>query len=145
MSIEQRWTRSDTIDVAFLRRSSNHGDTWTQPEELRTGERTTAGMIRRHPRAGFLDPLTGRYLESWTAGILPTDDPLEGMRHWNIFYRTGGVERQIIHTGAEFNTTHALPKVFTGKRHAFHSDRNARRPNPDPYTSDALGAGRKII
>lgn len=113
-SIEQHWTRSDTIDVACIRRSRDHGATWTQPEEMRTGEHTAAGMLRRHPRAGFIDPPTGRYIEFWTEGVLPTDDPLEGMRRWNIFYRMGGVKQQIIHTGAEFNATHPLPGVFTG-------------------------------
>ncbi len=114
-SIEQHWTRSDTIDVAYVRHSRDHGVTWTGPEEMRTGERTAAGMLRRHPRAGFIDPATRRYIEFWTEGVLPTDDPLEGMRRWNIFYRTGGVEQQIIHTGAEFNATHPLPGIFSGK------------------------------
>ena len=115
MSIEQQWTRSDTIDIAYLRRSRNHGATWTEPEEMRTGERTPAGMLRRHPRAGYIDPPSGRYIEFWTEGVLPTDDPLEGMRRWQIFYRTGGVTRQIIHTGDEFKAAHPLPGVFTGK------------------------------
>src|ERR1019366_974994 len=83
LSIEQRWTRSDTIDVAYLRRSRDYGVTWTTPEEVRTGERRPEGMLRRHPRAGFVDPHTGRYVEFWTEGVLPSDDPLEGMRNWN--------------------------------------------------------------
>ena len=40
ISLEQRWTRSDTIDVAYQRLSSDHGRTWTVPKEIRTGERT---------------------------------------------------------------------------------------------------------
>src|SRR4051794_10873986 len=46
MSIEQHWTRSDTIDIAYIRRSHDHGVTWTNPEEFRTGERTGEGMLR---------------------------------------------------------------------------------------------------
>lgn len=113
-SIEQHWTRSDTIDIAYLRRSRDHGTTWSAPEEMRTGERTADGMLRRHPHAGYIDP-AGRYIEFWTQGVLPTDDPLEGMRRWQIFYRTGGVTRQIIHAGKEFDAGHSLPGVFTGK------------------------------
>ncbi|MEO8126855.1 MAG: hypothetical protein ABI822_07160, partial [Bryobacteraceae bacterium] len=73
-SIEQHWTRSDTIDIAYLRRSRDHGTTWSAPEEMRTGERTADGMLRRHPHAGYIDP-AGRYIEFWTQGVLPTDDP----------------------------------------------------------------------
>src|SRR5438445_3366534 len=51
-SLEQHWTRSDTIDIAYLRHSRDYGATWSNPEEMRTGERVADGMLRRHPRAG---------------------------------------------------------------------------------------------
>src|SRR3954454_25277313 len=60
-TIEQHWTRSDTIDIAYLHHSHDNVLTWTKPEELRTGERTAEGMLRRHPRACFVDPHTKRY------------------------------------------------------------------------------------
>ena len=34
MSIEQRWSRSDTIDVAYFRRSRDYGQTWSAPLEV---------------------------------------------------------------------------------------------------------------
>jgi hypothetical protein len=115
-SIEQRWSRSDTIDVAYIRHSKDNGKTWTAPEELRTGEKRPEGMWRRHPRAGFVDRGTGRYVEFWVEGVLPTDDPLEGMRQWNLFYSVnGGPAKQIIHKGAEYNARHGLPGIYTGK------------------------------
>ncbi|MCC6291571.1 MAG: exo-alpha-sialidase [Bryobacterales bacterium] len=122
LSIEQRWTRSDTVDAAFYRRSSDNGRTWSAPEPRVTGEKTPRGMLRRHPRAGFADPHTGRFLDFWTEGVLPNDDPLEGLRQWNIFYRisrdggrTFGPPVQVIHTGGEFNATHPMPGVHTGR------------------------------
>jgi len=116
VSVEQRWSRSDTIDVAFLRRSTDNGRTWSDPSKLVTGEKSASGMRRVHPRTGFADPRTGRYVEFWTEGVLPTDDPLEGLRQWNIFYRVSdGPVRQVIHEGREFSATHALPGVWTGK------------------------------
>ena len=122
VSLEQRWTRSDTVDVAFLRRSRDHGRTWSPPEEMRTGERRPEGMWRRHPRAGFVDP-GGAYLEFWTEGVLPSDDPLEGLRQWNIFYRVNfGPARQVIHSGPEFDAHHPLPDVWTGKNCAMLGD-----------------------
>ena len=121
ISIEERWSRSDTVDVAFLRHSRDYGRTWTPPEEVATGIRQPSGMLRRHPRCGFVDR-SGRYVEFWNQGVLPHDDPLEGMRQWNIFYRasddggrTFGETRQIIQSGDEFNAGHPLPGVWTGK------------------------------
>jgi len=119
-SIEQRWSRSDTIDIAYIRQSKDHGKSWSEPVEMRTGERRPEGMLRRHPRGGFVDRKTRRYIEFWTEGVLPSDDPLEGMRNWNIYYRIwrgdkAGPVQQVIHTGAEYNARHALPGVWTGK------------------------------
>src|SRR5262249_28578000 len=61
------------------------------------------------------DPKTGQFIEFWIEGILPHDDPLEGMRQWNVYYKLGGVTQQVIHEGAEFDARHALPGVYTGK------------------------------
>jgi hypothetical protein len=76
-------------------------------------------MWRRHPRCGFIDPQSGRYLELWTEGVLPSDDPLEGLRQWNIYCRVSrdggrsfGPVRPIVHEG-EFNRGHPLPGVWT--------------------------------
>ncbi len=121
ISIEERWTRSDTVDVAYIRRSQDYGRTWIAASEMRTGKPTREGMVRRHPRSGFIDP-RGRYVEFWLEGTLPSDDPLEGLRNWNIFYRVSrdggrsfGPQRQIIHKGVEFTARHPLPGVWSGK------------------------------
>lgn len=120
-SIEQRISRSDTIDVAYVRRSHDFGATWSAPVEMRTGERRPNGMWRRHPRCGFIGP-EGQYIEFWNEGLLPSDDPLEGLRQWNIYFRvsrdggrTFGPSRQIIHSGDGFDPGHPLPGVWTGK------------------------------
>jgi hypothetical protein len=117
MSIEHRFSRSDTVDVSYYRYSNDFGDTWGPPHERSTGERRPEGMLRRHPRCCFLDRKSGRFLEFWVEGILPHDDPLEGMRQWNVFYRSqpGGTPHQIIQEGAEFDARHPLPSVYTGK------------------------------
>lgn len=120
-SIEERWSRSDTVDFAFIRRSQDYGRTWTAPVARPTGERRSDGTLRRQPRCGFVDR-HGRYLEFWCEGVLPSDDPLEGLRQWNIYFRVsrdGGrtfdAPVQVIHAGAEFNSGHPLPGVWTGK------------------------------
>jgi len=86
MSVETRWTRSDTIDIAYLRRSSDNGKTWSAPTPRTTGEKRPNGMLRRHNRPGWADPKTKRLLTFWLEGILPSDDPLEGAKAWDIYY-----------------------------------------------------------
>ncbi len=131
VSIEQRWSRSDTIDVAYLRRSSDYGRTWSAPEERKTGERVSGGMLRRHPRAGWVEPRTGRYIEFYNEGILPTDDPLEGMRQWKLLYRVSndgvkfGPVENVIHEGGEYSAEHPLPGVHIGKNCAALGDQSS--------------------
>ncbi|MBI5280288.1 MAG: exo-alpha-sialidase [Candidatus Solibacter usitatus] len=86
MSMESRWSRSDTIDVAFLRYSGDYGRTWSKPEKMITGEKRPNGMWRKHARIGWVDPHTGRFIQFWLEGLLPTDDPLEGLREWRIHW-----------------------------------------------------------
>src|SRR4051794_6746546 len=116
ISVEERWSRSDTVDIAYVRRSTDHGNTWSAPTDMRTGDRRPEGMLRRHPHAGFVDR-QGRYIELSTEGILPSDDPLEGLRQWNIYYRTSndGPKTQIVQQGGEFNSSHPLPGIWTGR------------------------------
>src|SRR5947207_13599716 len=85
VSIEHRFSRSDTVDAAYYRYSKDYGRTWGPPTERITGEKREEGMLRRHPRTSIVDPKTGRLIEFWIEGILPTDNPLEGMQQWNIY------------------------------------------------------------
>ncbi len=123
LSIEQRWSRSDTVDIAYYRQSSDNGRSWSAPVEMRTGEKRPGGTWRKHPRGGWVDPATGRFLEFWAEGTLLNDDPLEGLRQWRIFYTiSGGRPQQLIHKGKEFNENHPLPGVWTGKNCAVLGD-----------------------
>src|SRR5256885_1452902 len=46
ISIEERWSRSDTVDSALIRRSHDYGRTWTAPVARATGERRSEGTLR---------------------------------------------------------------------------------------------------
>ncbi len=117
VSIEQRWSRSDTIDVSYVRGSLDNGRHWSQPKEAITGEKRPNGTWRRHPRAGVIDPHSRKYLEFWIEGVLPGDNPLEGMRVWTIHYRIGtnGTPQAVVHEGAEYSVEHSMPGVWMGK------------------------------
>lgn len=94
LSFEQRWSRSDTIDVAYRRESSDFGQTWSAPVEYKTGEKRPEGMLRRHPRGVWVDPKTGRAIELWLEAVLPNDDPLEGLSRWRILYTLDGSSKR---------------------------------------------------
>lgn len=121
ISVHWLITRSDTADVAYVRHSSDNGRTWGEAATLPCHFADGRGMGRRHPRGGYVDPPTGRYITIWTEGVLPTDDPLEGMRQWKLHYsvsadggRTQLVNEQIIHEGPQYDAVHHLPGVTAG-------------------------------
>lgn len=122
LSIEGHESRSDLLDVVFCRRSPDNGRTWSEPETRATQERREGGTLRRFYHPGWVDPATGRYIEFWIQGLLPNDDPLDGMRRYQLFYRyseDGGrswsAVEPVVHEGAEFSAEHPLPGVYIGK------------------------------
>lgn len=133
--MDETMSRSDTIDAANLRWSDDNGRTWSDPVAwaMRFDPPEGGGTGRRHPRGGYVDPMTGRYLMVWTEGVLPTDDPLEGMRRWTLHHkistdggRTATHEGQIIHEGTGYDATHHLPGVTVGKSCVMSGDLGER-------------------
>ena len=121
VSIHSLTSRSDTVDAAFVRSSEDEGETWSESTRWEMSFPHADGTGRRHPRGGYVDPHTGRYISVWTEGILPSDDPLEGMFRWTLHYsvsedggRTQSVNEQIIHVGDDYDATNHLPGVRVG-------------------------------
>ena len=126
-------SRSDTVDSCKIRRSIDNGATWTDEGTWAMEFDHPGGTGRRHPRGGYVDPATGRYLLIWTEGVLPNDDPLEGLLNWTLHYSVsvdGGrrsiADGQIIHEGAEYNAVHHMPGVTVGKNCMMIGDRGCR-------------------
>lgn len=114
-------TRSDTADVAYRRFSTDNGRTWTAPEAMATNEKREQGMHRRYVASVYVDPVKEVLVTILNDAVLPTDNPLEGMKHWRLWYtlsRDGG--RTISHEGpilqaGEYAPEHPLPGVWVGK------------------------------
>lgn len=122
LAMHQFISRSDTIDEAYFRRSRDNGRTWSAPVAVQTSERRPEGMFRRVFLGGAVDAQTGRFVRFRNEGVLPADDPLDGMSHWYVCYSVsddGGettvADEQVIQHGKEFSATHPLPGVWVGK------------------------------
>jgi hypothetical protein len=126
-------SRSDTADMAWLRRSDDGGATWSEPAPWPTRFDDPQGAGRRHYRGGYFDPATGRYLTLWTQGVLPTDHPLEGMKRWTLHYavshdagRSNAVSEQIIHEGGEYDAIRHMPDITVGSNALMSGDLGER-------------------
>ncbi|MFI5335368.1 MAG: sialidase family protein [Opitutales bacterium] len=121
ISVHELMSRSDTVDIAYYRYSSDNGRTWMPGEEFPTFGVRPHGKLRRASRAFVVDPATGRLLRFYLEAILPTDDPLEGFRQWMVRYSVsedGGMtwylDEQTMQKGPEFNADHPMAGVRRG-------------------------------
>jgi len=127
-------SRSDTCDRGFICHSEDNGRTWSEPSEYAVDFDRPGGTYRRdRGSGGDVDPKTGRYLSIWNEGLLPTDNPMEGMKQWKLHYsvsedggKTELVNEQIIHQGAEYDEIHPLPGVTVGNNSAMLGDLGQR-------------------
>ncbi|MGQ9652036.1 MAG: sialidase family protein [Phycisphaerae bacterium] len=122
-------TKSDKADIAYQRFSQDNGRTWSAPAMLVTNERVSEATRRRAMKPGFVDPTRDVLVTMFQEAILPTDHPLEGMKHWTLHYalsrdggRTNYHEGRIVHKGMEYSPKHPLPNVWVGKNSAMIGD-----------------------
>ncbi len=130
MSVHAITQRSDTVEVAYIRYSDDNGVTWGDTTEWPMHFEAEGGQGRRHFWGGYLDQTTDRFISMWNQGVLPTDDPLEGMRQWALHYAVsedGGkseiLREQVVHEGDEYDGIHHLPGVTKGKNCVMVGDR----------------------
>ncbi|MFV2067029.1 MAG: sialidase family protein [Pirellulales bacterium] len=126
-------TKSDKSDVAYRRTSNDNGRTWSDPVVETTNRSVARGTQRRGRYPGFVDPQRDILLVMVLQGLLPTDNPLEGMKHWTLRYslsRDGGVTEYFdgaaVHRGNGYSEQHPWPGVWTGKNAAMIGDMTCR-------------------
>ncbi len=122
VSVHSLLSRSDTTDAAFVRFSPDNGQSWSEPTNLPTLHHTPNGTRRIYPLVGYVDPNKDVLLQLLIVGTLPSDDPLEGMKHWTLrqrLSRDGGRtyyhDAPVIQQGKEFSSARPFPEVVIGK------------------------------
>jgi len=132
MLLRSYMTRSDTKDWFERSWSNDNGRTWGETREESFIRETPEGVERNNSVPGFADPVRDRYLEFSIFGVLPTDSPLEGMKHWRLRYRVsrdGGrtftVDEQMIQEG-DYDEDHPFEGMYVGKNSMMLGDRTCR-------------------
>jgi len=121
--------RSDTSDIAYKMFSTDNGATWTKPITIKTRKKLKNGMKRSYTRSPIVDKKRNLLINFKIEGILPTDEPLEGLKWWHICYmvskdngKSNYIDERIILEGEQFNDTHPLIDVYEGKNSAMMGD-----------------------
>ena len=114
--------RSDTGENLRRRVSPDNGRTWSAWEGIeRYAVKTPQGVHRQYPGLGWIDPGTGRLVTLVLDGVLPHDDPLEGMTRWGLRYRVSvdgaratAVDEPVVQQGA-YTAEHPVEGVWIGR------------------------------
>ena len=114
--------RSDVFDNWQRRFSPDNGKTWSAWEPIDVVKvQTPQGMHRQNQKPCWIDPVNGRMLMMVLDGVLPNDDPMEGMTRWSLRYRVstdGGrsfaVDDPVIQKG-DYTAEHPIDGVWVGK------------------------------
>lgn len=86
MSFHGVHSKPDKSDIQVVRVSEDNGRTWCKGEACVPIRPHANGTYRMGLERVYPDPATGRTLILWVAGVLPTDNPLEGLRQMMPFY-----------------------------------------------------------
>lgn len=114
-------SRSDLTDVEYRAFSDDGGETWSKPDTIVTNRPVEGGTLRKTLGPCWADPDCGVLVNVYTYGVLPTDHPLEGMKHYTIRYalssdggKTWFHDGPVVHEGGEYDEGHPLPGVRIG-------------------------------
>jgi len=122
MSVHGVHTRSDILDAMQLRFSDDNGRTWSPGTPFRTYAKRPEGTLQRWLQPGFLDARTGGLVFFILHGVLPTDDPLDGLKYYTMRWtisndggRTLAHEEPVIQDGPQYDERHPIDGVWLGR------------------------------
>jgi hypothetical protein len=80
-------TRSDLFDTDEVSYSQGNGQTWSDWQNVESIIKEPSGTRRLWTTPGFVDPVRDRLVSIVLEGLLPHDDPEDGMKNYFLRYR----------------------------------------------------------
>ncbi|MBN2558785.1 MAG: exo-alpha-sialidase [Clostridia bacterium] len=114
-------SRSDTFAGSTMSFSTDGGATYSQARPDRTRWETNDGTMTNYFKLTLLDKASGRFYMFYNRGLLPGDNPLEGLKNWQLYYtmsedggRTACFDKPVVMTG-DYDEFHPIDDVWRGK------------------------------
>ncbi len=115
-------TQSDKQDAYVMSYSIDNGNSYYSFTNVATNYSAQGGTMRRYWQTQIVDPSNDKLVVIFLKGLLPNDNPLEGMRNWTLWYgisTDGGkafeVEEQIIQKGDQYTPEYPFDGVTVGQ------------------------------
>lgn len=114
-------TSSDQIDSYTLFYSIDNGNSYYSFSTMDTAQSVSGGTLRKYWQTQIVDPKPDKMVVFFLKGVLPNDNPMEGMRNWTLWYgitsdggKTFEVEEQIIQKGEMYSPDYPVDGVYVG-------------------------------
>ncbi len=113
--------RSDTFSDSIIQLSDDNLKTFSKEYTDKTSWQTDKGTMTKYFKVQVIDKLRNNLYMFYNQGLLPSNDPKEGVKNWQMYYamsKDGGETfsfyEPIILEGDEYNITHPINDVFIG-------------------------------
>lgn len=110
------------IDSHAMSYSIDNGNSYYSFAVMNTKSSAMGGTYRRYWQTQIVDPEKDKMIVIFLEGLLPNDNPSEGMSNWTLWYgittdggKTFETLEQIIKTGDIYGPEYPVDGVYTGK------------------------------
>lgn len=124
-------TRSDQFDNREVAWSTDNGQSWTDWQDIPCIFKEPRGTRRLWIVPGFVDPVRDRLVNIVLEGLLPNDNPMDGMKHYFLRYRisedggrTSVTDQMIVQQG--YTPEHPFECIWLGKNSIMIGDMGSR-------------------
>jgi hypothetical protein len=122
MKLVSYQTTPGKIDSHAMSYSIDNGNSYYSFAVMNTKSSAMGGTYRRYWQTQIVDPEKDKMIVIFLEGLLPNDNPSEGMSNWTLWYgittdggKTFETLEQIIKTGDIYGPEYPVDGVYTGK------------------------------